>query len=64
MQRLLKRFEPEYRENPYINLKKQSPARRYAQVIVFGTVWLEKLHLMPLALCGYHMAAKMHEINI
>ena len=64
MKRIMKRFEPEYRKNPYINLKKESPARRYAQIIVWGTMWLERLHMMPMALCGYHLAAKLHYFNI
>ena len=64
MQQIMERFEPAYRKNKYINLKKKSPARKYAQIIVWGTMLLEKLHLMPLALTGYHMVAKFHYFNI
>ena len=64
MHELMTKYAPDYRKNPYINLKKASPARRYAQIIVWGTVLLEKLHLMTPALCAYHLAAKVHYFNI
>ena len=64
MQEIMARFEPDYRRNPYINLKGISPARRYAQIIIWGTMWLERLHLMPLALTAYHFVAKFHYFNI
>ena len=64
MQRMLKCYEPKYRKNPYINIRKQSPARRYAQLVVWVTIWLERFHMMPLALVLYHFVAKIHYFNI
>ena len=64
MRRLMREIEPKYLKNPYIHLKKESPVRVYAQRIIFGCAWAEKLHLMKLALAFYHLVSKFHYFNV
>lgn len=57
-------FYKRYLSNPYINLKKKSPARRYAQIIIWFSAFLERLSLMPLALIIYHFISKFYYFNV
>ena len=64
MNKTMKAFYTGYLRNPYINLKKNSPVRKYAQIIIWGAALCEKLNLMPLALIAYHLVSKVHYFNI
>ena len=57
-------YNKDYKKNKYINLKKTNPVRSYAQKIIFFSILLEKMKLMPLALVGYHIISKIHYFSM
>ena len=57
-------FYKRYLSNPYINLKRKSPARRYAQMIIWVSALLERTRMMPVALIIYHFISKVHYFNV
>lgn len=61
---LMREIDPKYLKNRYITLKKPSPARPYAQKIIWASSKLEKLHLMKPALALYHFLSKFHYFNV
>lgn len=64
MRNMMIEFNSNYRKNPLIKLNYNTPIRKYAKYIIWITITLEKLHLMPIALIGYHIVSKFYYFNI
>lgn len=54
---------PDYLDNHYLRQKREWPARNYAMRIMRLGVFLEKVHLMSLALSGYHILSRWFEFD-
>ena len=46
--------------NRLLKTEYASGLRHYAYMIIHYSALLERVHLMPLALCGYHVLSKIH----
>ena len=64
MHNMMLDFNDNYYKNPLIKLSYPTPIRSYAKKIIWLTIILERLHLMPVALIGYHIISKFHYFNI
>lgn len=64
MKELMLNFNSKYLENPLIKWKYPTPIRKYAKRIIWLTIMLEKMHLMPLALLIYHIITKVYYFNL
>ncbi len=58
------KYDPDYKENPYLKSSSASPMRDYATKIVRMTVILERLHLIKPALIGYKIVSKFHYFDL
>lgn len=60
MREIVRKNHPEYLQNKLVRSSKTAGLRSYAYRIIKTSTLLEKLHMMPLALCGYHFISKIH----
>ncbi|MDE7310323.1 MAG: glycosyltransferase [Eubacterium sp.] len=58
LQKTMAEVDKNYLKNDYLSTKSDCPLRPYAMNIIKLCAGLERLHLMPFALMGYHIAAK------
>ena len=61
---LMKKYYPRYQKNIFLSSAKDAPMRKYALLVVKGTVYLEKFHLMKIGLTAYHIISKFYYFNM
>lgn len=60
---VIRKVDPAYLNNQFLSASKKPPLRPYALRAIKLCAMLEKLHLMPFALVGYHVLTKVKRFD-